>query len=341
MKRTDLFDREQLHLLPLSQRVHDIQRDQIMMAPDGNRAQPFTDPSIPKIAAAMRSAKERNAAILFASGAHVLRCGNGPLLIDLMRRGLLTNLALNGAGSIHDFELAMIGATCESVARYVSEGQFGLWQETTYYNDAIHAGAQDGLGVGESLGRWIVEHQYPYADTSVLAQAWKMRCESAQPDRSPRVTVHIAFGQDIVHEHPNFDPAATGVATYRDFLAFTRNVERLEGGVFLNIGTAVMGPEVYLKAIAMARNVAHQKQPAQEICHFTTAVFDMANLGDDIHQTAPKTDPRYYFRPFKTVLVRTVADGGTSYYIRGDHRQTVPALYDALREPGSPEIAQT
>ncbi|MDO4558274.1 MAG: hypothetical protein Q4C47_04850 [Planctomycetia bacterium] len=325
------FDRSQLKLLPLSERVHDIRREEIMIDPGNLPSQPFTHESIPAIATAMREARERESAILMACGAHVLRRGNGPLLIDLMRRGLLTNLALNGAGSIHDFELAMIGATCESVARYVSEGQFGLWKETSYYNNAVTAGAKDGLGVGESLGRWIVEHDFPYAETSVLAQAWKQRCESSHPEIAPKVTVHIAFGQDIVHGHPGFDPAATGVATYRDFLAFTRNVEKLEGGVFLNIGTAVMGPEVYLKALAMARNVAHQKRPAQEIRHFTTAVFDVADLGDDIHTTASKNDPRYYFRPFKTVLVRTVADGGKSYYVRGDHRQTVPALYAALQ----------
>ena len=162
--------------------------------------------------------------------------------------------------------------------------------------------------------------------------AWKMRQGTAErSDIAPVVTVHIAFGQDIVHEHPNFDPAATGVATYRDFLTFTDAVTRLESGVFLNIGTAVMGPEVYLKALAMARNVAQQQTPPRSIRHFTTAVFDMADLGSDIHTVAPKNDPRYYFRPFKTVLVRTVADGGHSFYVRGDHRAKVPALYDAIR----------
>jgi hypothetical protein len=148
------------------------------------------------------------------------------------------------------------------------------------------------------------------------------------------VTVHVAFGQDIVHEHPNFDPAATGTATYRDFLIFTESVTRLEGGVFLNLGTAVMGPEVFLKAIAMARNVAHQK--GETITDLTTAVFDLLPLDDTFSpsghpRAAPeKSDPRYYFRPYKTVLVRTVADGGTSYYIKGDHRRTIPALYDRI-----------
>ncbi len=331
MCRTE-FDRTTLKLLPLAERVHDTHREAVMLYPDGPRPLLFVHQAIPELADTILMARQRHSSIIFACGAHVLRSGNGPLLIDLMRRGLLTNLALNGAGSIHDFEMAMIGATCESVAKYVSEGQFGLWNETSYYNDAIVAGAKDGLGVGDSLGRWIVEHDFPYAETSVLAMAWKMRQGTAErSDIAPVVTVHIAFGQDIVHEHPNFDPAATGVATYRDFLTFTDAVTRLESGVFLNIGTAVMGPEVYLKALAMARNVAQQQTPPRSIRHFTTAVFDMADLGSDIHTVAPKNDPRYYFRPFKTVLVRTVADGGHSFYVRGEHRATVPALYDAIR----------
>jgi hypothetical protein len=165
----------------------------------------------------------------------------------------------------------------------------------------------------------IDEEKFPYRQTSVLAAGVRLGVP---------VTVHVAIGQDIVHEHPNFDPAATGLATYADFLIFTESMTRLEGGVFLNVGTAVMGPEVYLKALTMARNVAHQE--GREIRRFTTAVFDLPALGEDVRAEAPKTDPRYYFRPYKTVLVRTVADGGTSFYVQGDHRQTVPALYDAI-----------
>jgi hypothetical protein len=142
------------------------------------------------------------------------------------------------------------------------------------------------------------------------------------------ITIHVSIGQDIIHEHPNFDGAATGAASYTDFLIFTETVTNLEGGVMLNIGSAVMGPEVYLKALAMARNVAHQE--GRFIRHFTTAVFDLPELGDDLSHEAPKNDPRYYFRPFKTILVRTVADGGQSFYVQGDHKATVPALYDAI-----------
>ena len=145
------------------------------------------------------------------------------------------------------------------------------------------------------------------------------------------VTVHVAIGQDIIHEHANFDPAATARATYADFLVLTETVMNLEGGVFMNFGTAVMGPEVYLKALAMARNVAHQR--GEEIAHFHTAVFDLLPLeGEDLTKEAPKDTPGYYFRPWKTILVRTVADGGESIYVQGDHAETFPTLYHHVNE---------
>jgi hypothetical protein len=146
------------------------------------------------------------------------------------------------------------------------------------------------------------------------------------------VTVHVGIGYDIIHEHPNFDAAAYGLASYRDFLTVCDTVSRLSGGVFLCYGSAVMGPEIYLKALSMARNVAHQR--SQRIQGFTTAVFDLLRLEGDFHEEAPKSDPRYYYRPWKTVLVRTVADGGGSHYICGDHRQTLPYLrLAALKQP--------
>jgi hypothetical protein len=141
------------------------------------------------------------------------------------------------------------------------------------------------------------------------------------------VTVHVGIGYDIIHEHPNADGAALGASSYRDFLIFTQSVNHLEGGVMLCFGSAVMGPEVYLKALAMARNVAHQE--GRRIAQFTTAVFDLISLPDETRQEAPKVNPQYYFRPWKTILARTVADGGESFYVQGDHRQTLPAIYQA------------
>ncbi len=311
------FDRRCLKLKPLAERQHDLDPS-CLVFPDSPR-EPFEHEALPILAERIVAATANGRAVMFCCGAHVLRKGNGPLLIDLMRRGLLKHVALNGAGAIHDFELAMIGGTSESVARYIAEGQFGLWQETGRINDAVTAGQREGLGFGEAVGRMIEQEQFPHRETSVLAAGFRLGVP---------VTVHVAIGQDIIHEHPNFDPAATGAASYTDFLAFTQSVANLEGGVFLNLGTAVMGPEVYLKALAMVRNAAHQE--GQSIRRFTTAVFDLVKLGDQLDHEASKDDPRYYFRPYKTVLVRTVADGGESFYVQGDHAATVPALYDQI-----------
>jgi hypothetical protein len=251
-------------------------------------------------------------------GAHVLRAGVSRHLIDLMERGLINHIAMNGAGPIHDWELALIGATTESVARYVRTGEFGLWEETGRINDIVNNSVRGGFGMGEAIGQAIQEGRFPHKSLSVLAAAYRLRVP---------VTVHIGIGYDIIHEHPNCNGAALGQASYTDFLILARTIERLEGGVALNFGSAVMGPEVYLKALTMARNIAHQE--GRSIARFTTAVFDLIPLEGDTRQQAPKSDPRYYYRPWKTILVRTVADGGESYYVQGDHRVTVPHLWKA------------
>jgi hypothetical protein len=312
------FDRSRLKLRPLAERQSDLTRS-VLVYPE-NPYDRCGHPALPVLAERIRKARSKGSAVILMLGAHVLRRGMAPLLIDLMKRGLVTHVALNGAGAIHDYELALTGATSESVARYVRTGEFGLWTETGGINIAAQAGCRDGLGLGEAIGRAIVEENFPFPETSLLAAGFRLRVP---------VTVHVAIGQDIIHEHPNFDAAATGVTSYTDFLILTQSICGLEGGVLLNIGTAVMGPEVYLKALTMARNAA-----AQEGCtinHFTTAVFDLIGLDEgEIHREALRTDPRYYFRPYKTILVRTVADGGESFYVRGDHASTVPTLYHLI-----------
>lgn len=306
------FDRSRLQVQPLAGRQHDLALD--ILLPLDSPAD-FDHPSLTILGERLRAAKAAGAARILMMGAHVLRAGTQRHLIDLMERGLVSLVAMNGAGPIHDWEFARIGASTESVARYVRTGEFGLWRETGEMNDALAAGVRDGMGFGESLGRAIANSDFPHKDISVLAAAYRLGIP---------VTVHIGIGYDIIHEHPNADGAVLGAASYADFLIFTEHVRSLEGGVVLSFGTAVMGPEVYLKALAMARNVAHQD--GQSIAKFTTAVFDLLPLDDDYRKQAPKTDPRYYYRPWKTILVRTVADGGESYYIAGDHRQTLPAL---------------
>lgn len=316
-----LFDRSQLKLKPLAERVHDMGLPQMLSLDDPTP--PFDHPNLPILAQRIAAAQRQGRPVILMMGAHLLKVGLSRFIIDLMERRIVTHVAMNGAGPIHDFELALIGASTESVARYIQEGQFGLWADTGRINDAIIAGARDGIGLGEAVGRVIEEERFPHRDLSVLAMGYRLDIP---------VTVHVGIGYDIIHEHPNCDGAALGQTSYHDFLIIAQTVSKLQNGVMLNFGTAVMGPEVYLKALAMARNAAHQH--GEKINRFTTAVFDLIDLGDgDLHAEAPKDDPRYYFRPYKTILVRTVQDGGESFYFRGDHRATFPALYRrVLRE---------
>jgi hypothetical protein len=312
-----LFDRSRLRLRPLAERAHDLHLDHWLALEDA--PMPYDHPQLDDVAARILAARLTGAARILMMGAHVLRAGVNRQIIDLLERGLLDHIAMNGAGAIHDYELARIGATTESVARYIRSGEFGLWRETGELNDWIREAAAEELGLGENVGRRIEASDFPHRDLSVLAAAWRA---------SVPVTVHPGIGYDIIHEHPNCDGAALGDAALRDFLIFARSVERLEGGVMLAFGSAVMAPEVYLKALAMARNVAHQE--GREIRRFTTAVFDLVPIEGDIHRERPKSDPAYYFRPYKTILIRTVADGGESFYFCGDHRATLPALRRAM-----------
>ncbi|MCS7313971.1 MAG: hypothetical protein RMI94_00160 [Bryobacterales bacterium] len=317
--RYHAFDRARLRLKPLAERTHDLTLEHWLRLEDAAPA--FDHPHLPELVARLRAARRRGAARILMMGAHVIRAGVSRHLIAMLERGWLTHLAMNGACAIHDYELARIGATTESVARYIAEGQFGLWRETGELNDWIREAAAQGLGLGENVGRRLLESDFPHRDLSLLAAAYRLGIPA---------TVHVGIGYDIIHEHPNCDGAALGAASYRDFLIFARAVEELEGGVLMAFGSAVMAPEVYLKALAMARNVAHQE--GRVIKHFATAVFDIVPIRGDYRRELPKTDPGYYFRPHKTILVRTVAEGGESFYFCGEHRATIPALWSLLEE---------
>lgn len=311
------FDRSRLLIEPLAEREHDLTLADIL--PLDAEIAPLNNPRVAVIADRIRAARERSASVMLVMGAHVLRRGNARYIIDLMERGLLTHVAMNGAGPIHDYEFARIGATTESVPRYIRTGQFGMWRETGELNEVAKRAAARGIGIGEAVGQEIIAREFPNADISVCAAGVRLGVP---------VTVHVGIGQDIIHQHPNCDGAAWGAASYSDFLVFARSVENLEGGVLLNFGSAVMGPEVYLKALSMARNVARQE--GRQIAHFTTAVFDLPDLGEEFDAEPPKTDARYYYRPWKTILVRTVSDGGESVYVQGDHRVTFPNLWKQL-----------
>jgi hypothetical protein len=314
-----VFDRSRLRVKPLAERVHDLHLDHWLALADPTPG--FSHPDLATVARRLKSARSNNAARVLMMGAHVIRAGVNRHIIDLMERGLIDHIAMNGAGPIHDFELARIGATTEGVARYIRTGEFGLWRETGELNDWASEADGLSLGLGENIGRRIIESDFPHRDLSILGAAHRLAVPA---------TVHAGIGYDILHEHPNCDGGAYGATSYRDFLIFAHTLERLEEGVVLSFGSATMAPEVFLKALAMVRNVAHQHR--RTINHFTAGVFDLAPISGDYHQELGPCDPGYFFRPHKTMLVRTVADGGESFYFQGDHRATLPALRRALLE---------
>ncbi len=322
--RYEIFDTSRLRLRPLSERESIVDISDLLEA--GQTDGSFEHDALGTLAERIVRSRSVGGAVVLMMGAHVIKDGLSRYVIDLMRRGLVDVVAMNGAGIIHDYELAMNGATSESVARYIRDGRFGLWSETGRLNDVVAAAAEEGLGLGEAVGREIAAGDYPHRDVSIFAAGYELGIP---------VTVHVGIGYDIIHAHPNFNASAFGAASGRDFLIFARIIEKLEGGVLLCYGSAVMGPEVYLKALSMARNVAETE--GRKICHFTTAVFDLMALPEDLTSTPPDTEPAYYYRPFKTILVRTIADGGESFYIRGRHRATMPALHKQIIARLQPE----
>lgn len=317
-----IFDRTKLKIKSLKERSHDIDLNSIQKLE--NRKCDYD--ALRDVALQIVEAKKNGRGMILMIGAHTVRSGVQHYLIDLLERGYISCIAMNGGCMIHDFEFALIGATTEEVARYINEGQFGLWKETGQINDIINlAYKQDGLGMGEAMGQAIQEGKFPHKDISILATCCRLNIPA---------TIHVGIGYDIIHEHPNCDGAATGATSYRDFLRLTKIMEGLEGGVVMNFGSAVMAPEVFLKALSMARNVAHQN--GRTIKHFTTLVCDLHDLPGDFKNEPSKDSAAYYFRPWKTMLVRTVADGGKSFYVKGKHGDTIPALWTAINEVENP-----
>ena len=317
-----VFDKSKLKTKSLKERVHDLDLTAIKSLENKE----YHNKDFREVALRVVEAKRKKKKIIVMLGAHVIRAGVQRYLIDLIKRDYISCIAINGGGMIHDFEFALIGATTESVARYVKEGQFGLWNETGEINDITNRAYRQGeIGMGEAIGRAIHEGNYPHKDISILAACYRLNIPS---------TVHIGIGYDIIHEHPNFDGAAAGATSYLDFLRFVEVVSGLEGGVLLNFGSAVMAPEVFLKALSMVRNVANQE--GRDVDQFTTLVCDLHDLPDDFSKEPSKESPAYYFRPWKTMLVRTVAGGGGSFYIKGKHSETIPALWTAINEEENP-----
>lgn len=309
------FDCSCLKLLPLSERSSDLHLGDIADLESSVEVSPV----FKTLGCKIRSAKKQGASVILMMGAHVIRSGVQKYLIDLMEQGYISCLAMNGAGVIHDFEFALTGATTESVECYVRDGRFGLWKETGRINDIVSDGAAQGMGLGESVGMAIHEGDYPHKNISLFAAAFRLGIPA---------TVHVGIGYDIIHQFPNFSGAAFGQTSHRDFLRFTHVMESLEHGVVMNFGSAVMAPEVYLKALSMVRNKAFHE--GRTITRFSTLVCDLVDLPEDFSTVPLKTEPGYYFRPWKTMLVRTVKDGGESHYVRGEHKKTIPQLWAGI-----------
>jgi len=254
------------------------------------------------LADAIVAAHNKNKMVILMMGAHVIKCGLSPLVIDLMERGVVKAVALNGAGIIHDTEIAMIGRTSEDVGEGIVDGTFGMAKETaSFINQAINSGFAKGIGIGEAVGANIVKSKLPHRELSILAKGYSLDVP---------VTAHVAIGTDIIHQHPSANGEAIGEGSLLDFRNFIYSVSKLEGGVAMNFGSAVILPEVFLKALTVARNLKYNVKV------FTTANFDMINQ----------------YRPHQNILSRPTSMGGRAYNIIGHHEIMMPLLYRSIIE---------
>ena len=254
------------------------------------------------VVAALVAARTGGRAIVWGLGAHVLKTGLSPVLVDLMQRGFVSAIATNGAGIIHDFEIALSGGTSEDVDATLGPGTFGMAEETgTHLNRAINDGVAQGLGLGQAVGKYLDAMQPPFAQICVAAAAWRLQIP---------VTVHVAVGTDIIHMHPQASGAAIGEASLRDFKYFVSTVSHLERGVYLNCGSAVVLPEVFLKAVAIARN------EGRSLDGLTTVNLDFLR----------------HYRPLINVVTRPTAGSGKGYSLTGHHELLIPLLASALIE---------
>ncbi len=253
------------------------------------------------VAAAIGRAAAGQRGIVWGLGAHVIKTGLGPVVIDLMERGFVSAVAMNGAGLIHDYEVAISGATSEEVDAVLGPGQFGMAEETgRHLNRAITSGAREGLGLGQAVLKSLKDHRHPFGRLSILCAAERLRIP---------VTVHVGIGTDVIHMHPEASGEAIGAASLRDFRYFTSFVSKLEDGVYLNCGSAVMLPEVFLKAVSLVRN------HGISLDGLTTVNLDFMRM----------------YRPETNVVRRPVAGTGRGYSITGHHEILLPLLAAAIK----------
>ena len=361
------FDRSRLHFQPLAERKSKVKIDEIAVDPDGPAPPIDATADLDRIAAEVRAARKGGAPVVICHGAHLIKNGLAPLLIRLVREGWVTHVATNGAGSIHDWEFAFQGASTEDVRAYVAVGEFGMWEDTgRNLGLALHLGALEGLGYGESVGRMIatcalhipeIRELRGYVSAALEGKArpeiaaraadllaameecrvspgevslphpWKAKSlQSACYEMGVPCTIHPGLGQDIVYSHPLFRGGAVGEAAMTDFLLFTASIERLEGGVYLSLGSSVMSPMIFEKSLSMSRNVL--RQAGKQLEDFTIVVNDLAEATWDWSGGEPPTDnPAYYVRFCKSFSRM----GGRMHYVGADNRVFLLNLYARLR----------
>lgn len=316
MSRYAVFDTARLQTRPLAERRNKVWVEEFV-TPGPPRSREEVEGRLPEIlngyalkrfARTVRSAGDAGRPVLWMMGAHVIKVGVSPLVIDLAERGILSCVATHGASMIHDFEIALIGATSEDVAANLGGGEFGMWEETgRHLHEAARRAREEGLGYGEGVGRYIDELDPPHKENSLFWRLWK----AGVP-----VTIHSAIGTEIVHEHPAMDGAVVGEVSYRDFLIFTAQVARLvEDSAVLNVGSAVILPEVFVKALSMVRNAGH------EASGFHAANFDMYD----------------HYRPRMNVVSRPTLGSGSGHVFLGQHEVLLPTLYELIVAEPAPE----
>ncbi len=336
--RHRILDPSRISRYPLRQRRNKVRLEQLA-DPDTVRRLPIELPepieqTINMLASSIGAARSAGKAVILFTGAHLVKNGMGPLVADLVRRGLLTLVAGNGATAIHDFELALIGQTSEDVPNALGIGQFGMSREFDYFNEAVQLGDSLALGFGESLGRMIRDADYrgrvlaklnPPVDAPRNFSHPEVSILAGCHDCSVPMTIHVGIGTDVTDQHQTFNGRAKGGCSGRDFLIFADEVTRLAGGgVVLNIGSAVTGPEVLLKTVSMAANVG--TPPTGLI----TADFDLRPQGPT---HCGEDAPSYYFRDQKSVVTRVPeAFAGCGYYVQGDQKLTFVRLFQKLME---------
>ena len=281
--------------IPIRQRKNKARLSDLIKPEDSKEL--FNSKDFDELAERIIDAYRNKKQIILMMGAHVIKVGMSLLVIDLMKKRIITHVAMNGAGPIHDFELALIGETSEYVEKTIEDGTFGMIEETgSILNEAIKEGAKNNYGMGYAVGKKINDLNLPNKGYSILYNAYKLNIP---------VTVHAAIGTDIIHQHPNCDGAAVGKTSYQDFKIFAESVSRLEDGVILNVGCAVILPEVFLKALTIARNLGYKVE------NITAANFDMIN----------------HYRPRENVVQRPTSLGGKGFIIIERHEKTIPTLH--------------